>query len=200
MEIFRKAGDYDAFVTLMIDAKDRADVEIFGFCLMPNHWHLVLRPKRDCDLADYFSWLSNTHVKRYRAHYLGTSGHLYQGRYKSFVVEEDTYLLTLMRYVEANPVRARKVERAQEWCWSSLGCHATVSEKLLEDWPLDRPRNWTALVNEPIRTADQDRLKASFERGRPLGSAVWTLQMVRRMGLQSTLNPRGRPRKQSEKE
>ena len=104
LKIFRKPGDYAAFVDLLIDAKQKADIKVMGFCLMPNHWHLVLRPRGDGDLAAYMSWLTNTHVKRYRSHYKQTSGHLYQGRYKSFPVEEDDYFLTLLRYVEANPL------------------------------------------------------------------------------------------------
>ncbi len=195
MKIFRKPGDYEVFVDLMIAAKQRAAVEIFGFCLMPNHWHLVLRPRRDRDLASYLSWLTNTHVKRYRAHYRRTSGHLYQGRYKSFAVEEDAYLLTLLRYVEANPLRGKLVRGAEEWRWSSLGCDAKVSRALLDAWPIERPRNWKSLVNEAIAPGEMKRLNQSFKRDRPLGSAMWTMQMVQRMGLQYTLNPRGRPRK-----
>lgn len=99
MRIFRKPEDYPPFLQLMAEAKERAEVEIFGYCLMPNHWHVVIKPAGDQDLAAYFSWLTNTHVKRYRSHYQGTSGHLYQGRYKSFPVQEDSYLLTLLRYV-----------------------------------------------------------------------------------------------------
>ena len=198
-DIFRKASDFDAFVELMIEAKRRAGIELFGFCLMPNHWHLVLRPRGDRDLAAYMSWLTNTHVKRYRAHYSRTSGHLYQGRYKSFPVQEDAYLLTLLRYVEANPLRAKLVERAEAWRWSSLGCGNQISTDLLDDWPVERPRNWKAIVNEPSSTADQNRVKVSIERDRPLGSDPWTRQIVRRMGLQYTLNPRGRPKKQVEK-
>jgi putative transposase len=198
LEIFRKPGDYQTFVELMIDAKKRAEIEIFGFCLMSNHWHLVVRPRRDRDLAGYLSWLTNTHVKRYRAHYPRTSGHLYQGRYKSFAVEEDAYLLTLLRYVEANPLRAKMVRQAEDWPWSSLGCDKALSAQLLDDWPIDRPRNWRSLVNEPIEQTEQKRLQASFERGRPLGSDAWTLRMAGRMGLQYTLNPRGRPKKQVE--
>lgn len=198
MEIFRKPGDYQAFVELMIDAKERAQIQIFGFCLMPNHWHLVVRPRRDRDLSGYLSWLTNTHVKRYRAHYPRTSGHLYQGRYKSFAVEEDAYLLTLLRYVEANPLRAGLVRRAEQWPWSSLGCDKALLAKLLDDWPIDRPRNWRSLVNEPIEPAQHNRLQASFQRGRPLGGDAWTLRMAGRMGLQYTLNPRGRPRRPAE--
>src|SRR5580692_8705640 len=145
MGIFRKPGDYQAFLQLLVDGKQKARVEVFGFCLMPNHWHLVLRPKGDGDLAAYLSWVSNTHVKRYRAHYSQTSGHLYQGRYKSFAVEEEGYLLTLLRYVEANPVRGKNplVEKAQDWPWSSLGCDRRLSAKLLSVWPVDGPGNWT---------------------------------------------------------
>ena len=198
MGIFRKPGDYLGFLQLLIDGKQKADVELFAFCLMPNHWHLVLRPKADRDLARYLSWVSNTHVKRYRAHYRRTSGHLYQGRYKSFAVEEESHLITLLRYVEANPLRAKLVSRAQDWRWSSLGCEDKILSRLVSDWPLDRPRNWAALVNEPIRPAEQSRLKVSFERGRPLGTDQWAIEMAERMGLEHTLNPRGRPKSQEE--
>src|SRR5450432_1052004 len=197
-EIFRKPQDYLAFTQLLIDAKKRADVEILGFCLMPNHWHLVLRPRRDTDLAAYLSWLTNTHVKRYRSHYTRTSGHLYQGRYKSFPVEEDAYLLTLLRYVEANPLRAALVRQAQDWPWSSLGCTKEISAKLIDDSPVQKPRNWLALVNEPMDSSQRSRLKQSFDRDRPLGSDSWTAKIAAKLGLQYTLNPRGRPKKQKE--
>jgi REP-associated tyrosine transposase len=195
MRIFRKPADYEAFLQLIADAKGRAAVEIFSFCLMPNHWHLVLRPRGDGDLAAYLSWLSNTHVKRYRAHYPDTSGHLYQGRYKSFPVEEDEYLLTLLRYVESNALRSEMVRQAQEWPWSSLGCDGKWSSLLLNAWPIDRPRNWATVVNLSLRESDLGQLRASFQRQRPLGSDAWTAEMALRMGLQHTLNPRGRPKK-----
>ena len=202
MGIFRKPGDYRAFVQLLIDAKERAEVEVFGFCLMPNHWHLVLRPKRSGGLAAYLSWLSNTHVKRYRAHYRRTSGHLYQGRYKSFPVQEEDYFLQLMRYVEANPLRAKPplAERAQDWEWSSAGCGEEVSGKLLDAWPMDRPQSWLSMVNRPLPEAEAARLQESLVRGRPFGDEQWTAAAAKRLGLQYTLNRRGRPRKPKENE
>ena len=193
MPIFRKPGDFQAFAELLLDGKDKADVDLFGFCLMTNHWHLVLRPQRDVDLAGYLSWVTNTHVKRYRAHYSRTSGHLYQGRFKSFAVQEESYFLTLMRYVEANALRAKMVDRAERWPWSSLGCGGAFAKKLLSPWPVDRPRNWKTLVNRALPDADRQRLKASFERGRPLGDDQWTRKMAEKLGINYTLNPRGRP-------
>lgn len=195
-DIFHKAADYQAFCDLLVDGKQCADVELFGFCLMPNHWHLVLRPRRAKDLARYLSWVSNTHVKRYRAHYPRTSGHLYQGRYKSFAVQQDSYFLALLRYVESNPIRcnSKLAPQAEDWGWSSLGCEARFRGRLLSPWPLERPRNWSALVNEPMSLSERERIKLSMERGRPLGTPAWTETTARRLGLQFTLNPRGRPK------
>jgi putative transposase len=195
MKIFREPGDYAAFIDLAIDARQKAGVDVLGFCLMPNHWHLVLRPDGDGDLAAYMSWLTNTHVKRYRSHYKQTSGHLYQGRYKSFAVEDDDCFLTLLRYVEANPLRAKLVAKAQAWKWSSLGCDKKIAGKLLASWPVDRPRNWTWLVNQPLSQPQQQQIKTSLERGRPLGSEKWTRKMAEMLGVSYTLNPRGRPKK-----
>lgn len=200
MGVFRKPGDYQAFVDLLIMGRERARIEVFGFCLMPNHWHLVVRPERAGDLASYLSWVTNTHVKRYRAHYRRTSGHLYQGRYRSFPVQEDAYFLTLLRYVEANPVRAKQklVVRAQDWRWSSLGCDSETAAKVLSPWPLERPAGWARLVNQPLAEAQEQRVQSSLERGKPLGDERWTQDMARRLGLEFTLNPRGRPAKRPE--
>lgn len=193
--IFRKPADFAAFVKLLIDGKQRANVDVLGFCLMGNHWHIVLIPRTGRDLAAYLSWVTNTHVKRHRAHYRKTSGHLYQGRFKSFVVEEDSYLLTLLRYVEANPLRAKSVKRAQDWQWSSLGCDAKTAGQLLSPSPVDRPANWTTLVNRGVPAAELETIRQALKRDRPLGRIEWVKAMAKRLGLSHTLRPRGRPRK-----
>jgi putative transposase len=197
--IFRKDADYNAFLQLMIDARQQAEVEIFGFCLMPNHWHIVLRPRGNQDLAAYLGWLSNTHVKRYRAHYPSTSGHLYQGRYRSFPVAEDMGFLMLMRYVESNPLRCHRplVARAQDWPWSSLGCGSQIAAELLSAWPVERPARWTTIVNRQQDDAERQRITLSIERDRPLGPPDWVHRTAAQLGLTSTLNPRGRPRNPS---
>ncbi|EQD67800.1 hypothetical protein B2A_00646, partial [mine drainage metagenome] len=141
------------------------------------------------------SWVSNTHVKRYRVHYPSTSGHLYQGRYKSFAVQETGYFVMLARYIEANPLRAKLVPRAEQWPWSSLGCTGQLARRLLSPWPVDRPAHWRELVNEPVPAAERARVAESLQRGSPLGDALWASTMAERLGVEYTLRLRGRPRK-----
>ena len=120
--IFHKRGDALAFMRLLGEAKRRVPVRLLGWCLMSNHWHLVLWPREDGDLSAFMAWLSNAHVRRYRQHYRNNGdGHVYQGRFKSFVVgPQDLHFLTLLRYVEGNALRAGLVGRAEDWPWSSL--------------------------------------------------------------------------------
>ena len=197
-KLFLKDDDYLAFLELLAEAKTREPMRILGFCLMPNHWHLVLWPRRDGDLSRFMRWLSNTHVRRYHQHYHSYGqGHVYQGRFKSFPIKDDRHLLTVLRYIEANPLRAELVKRAQNWDFSSLTCRRSPITRvpLLDAWPLDRPRGWTALVNQRLSQCSGMRCALSMARGRPFGDLAWTVRIARRLSLQSTINPRGRPRK-----
>src|SRR5271154_5962776 len=139
MQIFHKPDDYAAFVKLLLQARQRImPVDVLGLCLMPNHWHLVLRPQADKDLAAFMRWLCTAHVRRHHAHYHSPPGHLYQGRYKSFPVQSDEHLLTVLRYVEANALRAGLAKSAGEWPWSSDAMRRTrQGAALLSDWPVD---------------------------------------------------------------
>src|SRR5688572_24903460 len=123
-EVFHKPEDYAAFLRLMTEANEREDgvsMRLLGYCLMPNHFHLVLWPREDGDLSRWMQWLLTSHVRRYHRHY-GTSGHVWQGRFKAFPIQKDEHLLLVLRYVERNPVRAKTlgVRRAERWPWSSL--------------------------------------------------------------------------------
>jgi putative transposase len=162
---------------------------------MPNHWHLVLWPHGDGDLSRLMAWVTNTHVKRYREHYHDKiGGHLYQGRFKSFPVQENYHLLTLLRYVEANPLRAGLAERAGQWPWSTDGLLAGEYAPLFSPWPLPRPANWSDLVEARWTDAELSQIRTSVQRGRPLGEETWTEQTARRLGLELTLRPTGRPK------
>src|SRR5262245_4653482 len=143
LPLFEKDGDYDAFERVLAEAVARVPVAVLAYCVMPNHWHLVVRPQRDGDLSRFVGWLTLTHTQRWHAHHhTAGSGHLYQGRFKSFPVQEDEHLLTVCRYVERNPLRAGLVGRAEDWRWSSLWRRERGPEAaraLLAEWPVPRP-------------------------------------------------------------
>ena len=171
---------------------------VLGFCLMPNHFHLVLRPQEDGDLSRWMHWLQNTHVRRYHKHY-GTSGHIWQGRFKAFPIEQDEHLLTVLRYVERNPLRAKLVRAAADWPWSSARLWQADSERptWLTPGPVPRPRDWQAFVDAALTAAELESVRRSVTRGAPFGSAEWSQACAKEHGLEASLRPRGRPRKPS---
>jgi putative transposase len=196
--IFRKQGDARAFVDLLAEAKRRVPtVRLLAWCLMSNHWHLVLWPTADDDVSTFMAWLSNAHVRRYRQHYHTTGdGHLYQGRFKSFPVRQhDVDVLAVIRYVEANPLRAGLVARAEDWPWSSLHEWHRGAVGIADAWPVDRPTDWLAIVNAPQPDADLTAVRTSVTRGRPFGPPAWAESIATELGLTFTLRDRGRPRK-----
>ena len=197
--IFRKDTDYDAFERVMGEVSERVGMRVLAYCLMPNHWHLVLWPRADGDLSTFMRLLTLTHTQRWHAHRASAgSGHLYQGRFKSFIVANDDHLLTVCRYVERNALRANLVKRAEHWRWGSLWRYYAGDAKpraLLTDWPVARPRNWVEQVNRPQNAAELAVLRTSVNRGAPFGSPAWVHRTVARLGLESTLRPRGRPRR-----
>src|SRR5262245_3981054 len=121
MTIFRKEQDYESFEAILEEACERERMRLLAWCLLPNHWHLVVWPRNNGDLSRFAGWLTLTHTQRWHAHHKSAgTGHLYQGRFKSFPVQEDTHFLTVCRYVERNALRAGLSPRAQAWRWGSL--------------------------------------------------------------------------------
>jgi putative transposase len=216
-EVFHDADDYAAFVELMVAACERVAMRIVSWCLMPNHFHLVVWPRADGDLARWMQWLMTSHVRRYHRRY-GTSGHVWQGRFKSFpiqrrrpgaperasgVIETADPVWTAVRYVERNPLRANLVRRAENWRWSSLHVlgsrpgAAKLAVVLTE--PTPRPRGWVKLVNQAQSEEELAAMRRSVTRGTPLGGEAWVRRIAAQLGLESTLRPRGRPRKDAKK-
>ena len=204
LPLFQKDGDYEAFERVLDEARQRYDVPLLAYCLMPNHWHLVLWPRGDGDLTRYVGWLTLTHTQRWHAHYQTVgAGHAYQGRFKSFPVQEDEHLLTVCRYVERNALRAGLVRRAEDWRWGSLWRRergGAEARRLLSEWPTPRPPGWLRWVNEPQNEAELAGLRQCVARGRPFGAEEWVGAAAARLGLAATMQPRGRPRKRREVE
>lgn len=201
MRIFRTKNDYLAFEKALEEANEKFNMRILGYCVMPNHWHLVLYPKHDGDLSDFMRWLSMTHTQRWHvAHNTTGSGHLYQGRYKSFVVEKNEYFYILLRYVERNPLRANLVEKAEDWRWSSLWCRLYGDEKqkkLLSEWPVDTLNDYLKFVNTAQTEKEVEALRCSVNKGKPFGSDKWIDRIIDRFNLGATLRGKGRPKKGS---
>jgi putative transposase len=197
MMLFHKEADFAAFERVLAEGLERYPVELLSYCLMGNHWHLVLRPQRDDALGRLMGWVGVTHVRRHHEHHRTRGGgHLYQGRFKSFPVQDDLHFLTLCRYVEANARRARLVRRAEDWPWGAAYARGRSAAALpLADWPVSRPRNWTADLNEPLAAEEIDALRVSVARGRPFGADAWVKRTASRLGLEFTLRAPGRPRK-----
>ena len=201
MTIFRGDGDYEAFQRVLAEAVERTQTRLLGYCLMPNHWHLLVWPRDDGELSRFVGWLTLTHTQRWHAHRRSIgSGHLHQGRFKSFPIQEDEHFYTVARYVERNALRANLVPRAEEWQWGSLYRWLSGSaedKSLLSTWPLSRKPNWRDHVNAPQTEAEIAALRRSIQRGCPFGDEPWSNRTVRRLGLESTLRPRGRPQLQN---
>ncbi len=199
LPLFRKHADYAAFEHVMDEAHERVPLDILAYCVMPNHWHFVLRPHTDQQLTDFLRWLAHTHTMRWHAHFqTAGTGHLYQGRFKAFPVEDDEHFYTVARYVERNALRAGLVDRAEDWRWSSLWRRESGDKRsrgLLAAWPLPCPRAWLKLVNAPQTEAELNAVRTAIRRGSPLGDEAWKFRVAKRLGLESTLRSRGRPRK-----
>jgi putative transposase len=193
--VFHCEDDYELFSGMMEAACARIAVELFAWCLMPNHVHFVVRPRADGDLSRWMHWLLTTHVQRHRIRH-ETTGRIWQGRYKAFPIQADTHLLTVLRYVERNPLRAGLVRSSREWRWSSVPeregrrRHAD----LLAPSPVPLPSPWLEWVDSPLTATELANVRASVRRERPLGDSAWTRGMSERLGLVGTLRPRGRPR------
>ena len=193
--LFDAPGDYDAFVELMTRAQRRVRLSILAACVMPNHVHLVVVQERPDDVSRWMHWLLTTHGHR---HHLvrETCGRVWQGRFKAFPIQQDGHLLTVMRYVERNALRAGLVERAENWAWGSLAWRNHFALRgLLSEPPLTLPANWLEWVNSAQTQEELSELRACVNHQHPYGSEPWTTSERERWTPHRSGRPPGRPRK-----
>ncbi len=195
MAVFHDDEDYQKFIDLLQKGRERNAIELMAFCLMPNHYHLALRSKKPGSMSRFMQWLHTSYVRYHHQKYQ-SSGHLWQGRYKNFLVQSEGYLWVLIKYIEANPLRAGLVDRAQAWPYSSLVHRIRpAGEPMLARLPIALPVHWVDEVNTPMKSSQLDSLRQSVNRQAPFGQADWCVQQAAQNGLESTLRPRGRPKK-----
>ncbi len=192
--VFHDAADYCAFLRLMELATEKTPMRILGYCLMPNHFHLVLWSCSDGDISRWMHWLLTAHTKRHHRR-RKTTGRIWQGRFKAFPIEQDRHLLTVLRYVERNPLRANLVENAAHWEWSSIGESSSGhAARLLTESPVTKPADWLCVVNTPHTDEELAALRLCTAKNSPYGSRAWTHATVARLGLESSLRGPGRPK------
>jgi putative transposase len=185
--VFHHPEDYAAFLAVMAEACERVPIRLLAYCLMPNHFHFVVWPREEGELSRWMRWLMTTHVRRHHAHH-DTEGRLWQGRYKAFPIQDDDHLLTVLRYVERNPVRAASVNvaSASAWPWSSATDPSAVPFPMarpeLHPGPVPRRADWLAWVNRPLTAGEQEAIERSIARGSPFGGSDWVAATAGRLG------------------
>jgi len=193
--VFHSAGEYAQFIALISEAKDRVAMDLISVCLMPNHFHFVVRPLENESLGKWMQWLLTSHVRQYHKQHR-TSGRVWQGRFKAFPVQDDVHLLTVMRYVERNALTAALVERAEHWHWGSLQWRMSEKTQIeLTPPPIRMPEHWAEYVNQPLTAHEHERFKQCIHRQQPFGEQQWVKRTAQQLGLDSSLNPVGRPRR-----
>ena len=196
LPIFFEEADFVMFEDILRTACDTLGMRMLAYCLMPNHFHLVLYPHNDGDLQRFMQWVTLTHTQRWHTknNTVGT-GHLYQGRYKSVLVQDDTHLLSLIRYVERNPLRANLVQKLDNWQFSSYWRrqHGGPGQRhMLSEWPIDVPSDYESFIHDAITIDELEEIRASIQSRRMYGSEGWKVVMSDQLGLPKA-RPRGRP-------
>ena len=182
----------------------RYPFRLYGYCVMSNHFHLLLRTEPGISISRVLQSLTIAQTWRYHKRHRSV-GHVWQGRFKSPAVESDDHLWTVLRYIEANPLRAGMVTDPQDYPWSSYPAHAMGrSDPLLSKFPewqelgCDDPARrarWRDKVLSALSDADLAAVRRSLASGRPFGSASWVETTQQRLDLPGERRPRGRPRK-----
>jgi putative transposase len=195
MVLFGSPADYELFCAILAEAVRRFHVCLLAYALMPNHWHLVVRPLDDRSLSAFMQWLEGTHAKRWRkAKGSRGRGAVYQSRFKAIAVQHDRHFLRLCRYVERNAVRAKLVARAEDWPWCSGAPTASLAGRPeLSPWPVPKPENWDDWLNTPEPPRSLQVVRAAIRAGRHYGTPSWRLSTAESLRWQSGLRQPGRP-------
>lgn len=181
-QVFFSEQDYQAYRRMLLELKDPAGVQVWAYCLMQNHVHLVVCPERQESLATLFGQVHRRLARRVNVTHEWT-GHLWQERFHSVVMDE-AHLMAAVRYVELNPVRAGLCERAEDWRWSSAAAYLHGSrDELLHMAPMrDRIRNWQAYLDQDSDERTIKSLRKGTSTGRPVGDGAFIRKLERVSG------------------
>ena len=197
--LFKAEKHYQDFLTIIEESLALVPIRLLAYCLMPNHWHLVLYPRAQGELSQFMQRITLTHTQRYHARTRTVGyGHVYQGRYKSLPVEMGGHFITLVRYVERNAQRAALVAKAEDWPWCSVHVRLygkAEQKQLLSPWPMAEPKDYLQWLNQSQPKAEVENIRYAIKRSRPYGSEEWVSQAVAQFGLENTIRNPWRPKK-----
>jgi putative transposase len=183
--LFRADDDYALFERVLRVSVARFPVALYAYCVMPNHWHLLVQPRTDDGLGRFMHGLTMRHARRWRDLRASTGeGAVYQGRFRAVPIQCETHFLRACRYVERNPLRANLVGRAELWEWSSLWrrmSHTNVG--WLAPWPVAMPADWITYVNSPQSEEEVAAMRTALRTTQPLGDEDWCAATRARLGL-----------------
>lgn len=204
--IFRDAGDYGIFLGWLRESAKQFNVAIHAYVLMSNHLHLLASPADNIGLGRMMQWVGRHYVP-YFNHKYERSGTLWQGRYKTAVIDSERYFLTCSRYIELNPVRAGMVHNPAEYAWSSYQHHIGLrTDPLITDHPLywalgntpfEREAAYKALAEQALTPGELDAMRKSAIKGWAIGSEKFRTQLEKVAERRVTPGKRGRPYKQA---
>ena len=203
--VFFEDADYRAFLAALGQTQLRYPFRLFGYCLMTNHFHLLLQPEAGQSISRILQSVTVAHTWRcHRTH--ASLGHVWQGRFKSPVIQDDAHSLVVLRYIECNPLRAGMVTNLSDYPWSSYAAHGLGrADTLLTDLPYwserDRTESarqayWRKWVHTPVNDKELQAIRKAVSTGRPFGTADWTQTISAKLGIPLVSRPRGRPRKE----
>ena len=194
-DVFRKPEDFNAFLAALGNLKERKPFELYGYCLLNNHLHLLIRPL-ETTISRLMQSLLVSHTQRYHKHYQ-SGGHVWQGRFKSPVIQNDEHLLTVFRYIEANSLQAKIVDQAENYPHSSYRAYGLGEPNELLDrlityeefspYAKVRQRRWAGQVHLPLDTEMLDSIRRSTSSGQPFGSKTWVKRLAKKLDLDLTV-------------
>jgi putative transposase len=193
LALFDAPADYDLFLQVLVEAERACPIRLLEYCVMPNHWHLLVWPERDDQIVRYMRWITGVHGQRWRrAKGLVGKGAVYQGRYRWVVVQDGDHFDVARRYVHQNPVRAHLVEYCDEWPWSSASPTGRHARPALARSPVEAPPpNTRTAPMLPEATVRQ--MQSSLRANQPFGDPAWRLELEARTWLAAVLEAERKP-------
>jgi len=188
LTLFDGPADYDAFLNVLGEAESVCPIRLLEYCVMPNHWHLLVWPERDDQLARYMRWITGVHGQRWRrARAQQGKGAVYQGRYRWVAVQDGTHYDVARRYIVQNPVRGRLVDQPEDWPWSSASSLPVLARPTLADGPRPRSEDRPHSTEPLLDAVTAERMRSSLRNGQPFGDPRWSRTLEVRSWLIAVL-------------